>query len=148
MWKGWYVQFAKYEMQVEVTFREGTITARGRDAQLGAFTLRGRYTVDDGRCHWTKVYDALTGANHHVFYQGFNEGRGIWGTWELPSLRGHPAGRGGFLMWPEGWPDPSGGDVLHEQLDAPGESEVPEFGESPEPVRVRMTFAHCRPDVR
>src|SRR5262245_40679017 len=85
MGKGWYVQLAKYEMQVEVTFREGTITARGRDAQLGAFTLRGRYSVDDGRCHWTKVYDALTGANHHVFYQGFNEGRGIWGTWELPS---------------------------------------------------------------
>jgi hypothetical protein len=42
-------------------------------------------------CYWTKSY---AGA-HDVFYRGFREGKGIWGTWEI-SLFGH----GGFYIWP------------------------------------------------
>jgi hypothetical protein len=30
-----------------------------------------------------------------VFYRGFREGKGIWGTWEI-SVIGH----GGFHIWP------------------------------------------------
>jgi hypothetical protein len=31
-----------------------------------------------------------------VFYRGFREGKGIWGTWEI-KLRNH----GGFHIWPK-----------------------------------------------
>jgi hypothetical protein len=30
-----------------------------------------------------------------VFYRGFREGKGIWGTWEIAILS-----RGGFHIWP------------------------------------------------
>ena len=32
---------------------------------------------------------------HDVFYRGFREGKGIWGTWEIGSYCG-----GGFHIWP------------------------------------------------
>ena len=44
-------------------------------------------------CYWTKIY---VGA-HDVFYQGFREGKGIWGTWKINIL-----GHGGFHIWPRG----------------------------------------------
>ena len=44
-------------------------------------TLYRRYDVADGRCHWTKRYLG----KHDVFYKGFNEGKGIWGVWEIPA---------------------------------------------------------------
>jgi hypothetical protein len=65
---------------------------------VGKFIIRGRYTARAGECHWTKTY---AGA-HDVFYRGFREGKGIWGTWELG-----PAETGGFRIWPLGQ---SGGD--------------------------------------
>lgn len=34
---------------------------------------------------------------HDVFYKGFREGKGIWGTWEIRKV-----GRGGFHIWPLG----------------------------------------------
>ena len=40
---------------------------------------------------WTKTY---IGA-HDVFYRGFREGKGIWGTWEILW-----DARGGFHIWP------------------------------------------------
>ena len=32
---------------------------------------------------------------HTVFYRGFREGKGIWGTWEIEILS-----HGGFHIWP------------------------------------------------
>jgi hypothetical protein len=61
--------------------------------------MRGRYFLEDGKCYWTKRYLA----KHDVFYKGYNEGKGIWGVWEIPSY--HLSG--GFHIWPEGMPDPS-----------------------------------------
>src|SRR5262245_33416550 len=89
-------------MELRLTFRGGRIGGEGR-AWVGPFVLRGFYSVADGRCRWTKRYVG----KHDVAYQGFNEGKGIWGVWEiltevLPEFR-----RGGFHIWPEGMPDPS-----------------------------------------
>src|SRR5262245_56120114 len=53
--------------------------------------IKGRYDAASMECHWTKTY---VGA-HDVFYKGFREGKGIWGTWEI-GLFGH----GGFKIWP------------------------------------------------
>ena len=58
---------------------------------VGAFVIKGRYDAANLECHWTKTY---IGA-HNVFYKGFREGKGIWGTWDI-GLFGH----GGFRIWP------------------------------------------------
>src|SRR5262249_37707846 len=115
-------------MELRLTFRQGVVTGEGRD-WVGAFLLRGGYSVTDGRCHWTKRYLG----KHDVYYKGFNEGRGIWGTWEIPSsiplLRPH----GGFPILPEGMPDPTQ-PVLSEEADPP--VIIVEEVESLEPVGV------------
>jgi hypothetical protein len=66
------------------------MTGAGND-DVGRFTLRGRYDAANRECHWTKTY---VGA-HDVFYRGFREGKGIWGTWEITTLD-----HGGFHIWP------------------------------------------------
>jgi hypothetical protein len=53
--------------------------------------FRAAFDSTEGECDWTKTY---IGA-HDVFYRGFREGKGIWGTWEI--LRD---ARGGFHIWP------------------------------------------------
>jgi len=58
---------------------------------VGRFLIRGRYDPSNKECYWTKSY---VGA-HDVFYRGFREGKGIWGTWEITHLA-----RGGFHIWP------------------------------------------------
>ena len=56
---------------------------------------------------------------HDVFYQGFNEGKGIWGVWEIPpEFNAGIVSRGGFHIWPEGMPDPTT-PHLHEEADVP-----------------------------
>jgi hypothetical protein len=94
------------------------MTGSGRD-WVGEFTIRGKYTIEDGRCHFTKRYVG----RHDVFYKGFNEGKGIWGTWEIAACEAYGAQRGGFHIWPEGMPE---GDepVLSEEADLPAEQEV------------------------
>ena len=64
----------------------------GRD-DVGNFLIKGKYDTGTRECHWTKTY---IGA-HDVFYRGFREGKGIWGTWEIGIF-----GRGGFHIWPLG----------------------------------------------
>ena len=87
--------------------------------RLVSFLIRGRYSVDDGKCHWTKRYIGL----HDVAYQGYNEGKGIWGLWEIP-----PTWKGGFHIWPEGMGDPTS-PHLTEAIDEPAEAPPP-----PEPA--------------
>ncbi len=104
-WTGFFLQRlvpGRQMMELRLTFREGVMVGEGRDP-VGAFLIRGRYSVEDGRCHWTKRYVG----KHDVFYKGFNEGKGIWGTWEIPTEPQINC-RGGFHIWPEGQGDPTG----------------------------------------
>lgn len=87
----------RHTMELILTFADGTISGEGRD-WVGAFLMRGKYQVEDGRCWWTKTYIG----RHDVSYRGYNEGKGIWGMWEIEA-----PWRGGFHIWPEGMADPT-----------------------------------------
>jgi hypothetical protein len=120
-WLGFFLQPAipgRHRMELFLTFRQGGLAGEGRD-WVGRFVLRGRYTLEDGKCSWTKKYLG----RHDVFYQGFNEGKGIWGTWEIPPEQNlGQLWRGGFHIWPEGMEDPTQ-PHLDEEADVPGEVE-------------------------
>src|SRR4051812_1930084 len=80
-WVGFFLQPVlpgRHMMDLHLVFRHGSLTGEGRD-WVGKFLVRGKYTVEDGKCYWTKRYVG----KHDVFYAGFNEGKGIWGTWEI-----------------------------------------------------------------
>ncbi|MFO0890867.1 MAG: hypothetical protein U0790_17195 [Isosphaeraceae bacterium] len=51
---------------------------------IGPFLIQGRYQTEDGRCWWTKRHVG----KHDVGYKGYNEGKGIWGLWEITSYKG------------------------------------------------------------
>ena|SRR5947209_16731790 len=123
-WRGYFLQRqipGKHLMELRLSFRQGAMTGEGRD-WVGDFVIRGRYQVADGRCHWTKRYIG----KHDVFYQGYNEGKGIWGQWEIPAernlgIRYH----GGFHIWPEGMGDPTDEHLTEEaELPAPVEEAI------------------------
>ena len=101
-WTGFFLQPAlakdKIWMELGLAFRGGVMTGEGRD-RVGTFLIRGRYEVDEGKCWWTKRYVG----KHDVAYQGYNEGKGIWGVWELKAWSQH----GGFHIWPVGMADPT-----------------------------------------
>jgi hypothetical protein len=101
----------RHQMELSLMFRAGELTGEGRDV-VGKFILRGKYDLATGHCHWTKRY--LN--RHDVFYSGYNEGKGIWGTWELTDMG--TTARGGFHIWPEGENDPTH-PALAEALDVP-----------------------------
>ncbi len=103
----------RHQMELHLTFRQGVMTGEGRD-QIGAFLIRGRYQVEDGQCWWTKRYIS----KHDVSYRGYNEGKGIWGLWEIP-----PTWKGGFHIWPEAMGDPTQ-QKLAEAIDQPVEIEM------------------------
>ena len=118
-WTGFFLQKAipgRHLMELKLQFLGGTMTGEGRD-WVGSFMIRGRYEVVTGQCHWTKRYLG----KHDVFYKGFNEGKGIWGVWEIPPSQNlGTKAQGGFHIWPEGMPDPTG-DRLAEEADVPVE---------------------------
>lgn len=120
-WTGFFLQKelpGRHFMELQLTFRQGTLTGEGRD-RVGAFLMRGRYSVEDGKCSWSKRYLG----KHDVFYKGFNEGRGIWGTWEISAASnfGTPL-HGGFHIWPVIMGDPTGQHLAeHADLPAPAE---------------------------
>jgi hypothetical protein len=95
-----------------LTFRNGIMEGEGRD-RVGEFLIKGRYQVDDGKCWWTKNYIK----KHSIVYHGYNEGRGIWGTWEY-----NPQHKGGFQIWPEAMGDPTQirlAEAVEEPVEAP-----------------------------
>jgi hypothetical protein len=99
-WVGFFLQPllpGKHMMELVLEFSEGQVLGEGRD-RIGLFLIRGRFQVEDGRCWWTKTYVG----RHDVSYQGYNEGKGIWGRWEIYS-----PWSGGFHIWPEGMSDPT-----------------------------------------
>jgi len=81
----------RHRMDLHLTFANGQMTGDGSD-DIGRFRIKGRYDATTRECHWTKSY---LGA-HDVFYRGFREGKGIWGTWEI-NVFAH----GGFHIWPK-----------------------------------------------
>ncbi len=99
-WTGFFLQPVlpgKHKMELHLSFREGKMTGDGRD-WVGTFSIKGRYQVEDGRCWWSKSYVG----KHSVAYTGYNEGKGIWGTWEM-----YDPWRGGFRIWPIAMGDPT-----------------------------------------
>jgi hypothetical protein len=128
-WTGFFLQKlipGRNMMEMRLTFRKGELAGEGRD-RVGNFVIRGRYNTADGRCRWHKRYLG----KHDVFYQGFNEGKGIWGTWDMPEF----ADRGGFHIWPEGMADPTT-QHLTEAVDLPVHVEEIVEVENPELVPV------------
>ena len=79
-------------MDLQLTFASGVLSGDGTD-DIGKFLIKGRYDAGNGECHWTKSYPG----SHDVYYRGFREGKGIWGTWEI-TIHDH----GGFHIWPRG----------------------------------------------
>jgi hypothetical protein len=128
-WTGFFLQKlipGRNLMELFLTFRQGNMTGEGRDL-VGEFIIRGQYDLADGKCHFTKRYLS----KHDVFYQGFNEGRGIWGTWEIPGGGAFASQRGGFHIWPEGMLDPTQSHLTEEaELPVP----VTETIQTEEPV--------------
>ena len=120
-WVGFFLQRelpGRHLMELRLTFKDGRMTGEGRD-RVAEFVITGHYSVADGKCRWTKRYVG----RHDVSYTGYNEGKGIWGTWQfLPkdSLHVHPTG--GFHIWPEGMGDPTG-ESLSEEADLPAPAE-------------------------
>jgi hypothetical protein len=110
-WQGFFLMAhwpGRHTMELHLTFRQGVMTGEGRD-MIGSFLIRGKYNTDDGKCHWSKRYVG----KHDVAYQGYNEGKGIWGIWEIP-----PTWRGGFHIWPTAMGDPTF-PKLTEAIDEP-----------------------------
>jgi len=115
-WKGFFLQpqiKGRSWMDLDLTFRDGTMRGEGRD-WVGKFIIVGRYETESGKCWWTKRYIG----KHDVAYQGYNEGKGIWGTWEIP-----PLWRGGFHIWPVAMGEPDI-DKLTESIEEPELVEV------------------------
>ena len=84
-WLGFFLMAhmpGRHMMELQLSFHEGVMTGEGRD-MIGLFLIRGKYKLDDGKCRWTKRYVG----KHDVAYQGYNEGKGIWGLWEIPRPR-------------------------------------------------------------
>lgn len=114
-WRGFFLMPhspGRHTMELHLDFAQGVMTGEGQD-KIGEFLIRGKYSIDNGKCHWTKKYIG----KHDVFYQGFNEGKGIWGVWEIP-----PTWRGGFYIWPMAMGDPTSPN-LTEAIDEPVEFE-------------------------
>jgi hypothetical protein len=93
-WTGFYNYHPgdRHRMELALTFANGVMSGDGAD-DVGRFLIKGRYDAASRECYWTKSY---VGA-HDVFYRGFREGKGIWGTWEI-TIQDH----GGFHIWPRG----------------------------------------------
>jgi len=77
-------------MDLNLAFSNGQMTGDGSD-NIGPFLIKGRYSAATRECDWVKTYPG----SHNVFYRGFRDGHGIWGTWEIP-----PFCEGGFHIWP------------------------------------------------
>jgi hypothetical protein len=78
-------------MDLQLTFANGKLSGDGND-DVGVFTIKGQYNSAERECWWTKTY----AGSHDVFYRGYREGKGIWGTWEIS-----PFAHGGFHIWPK-----------------------------------------------
>jgi hypothetical protein len=118
----------KHWMDLNLTFQDGKMVGDGSD-KVGKFVIDGNYDLADGKCQFKKTYLG----RHSVDYNGFNEGKGIWGTWLLVDQGARYTG--GFHIWPKGMPDPT---QLHlsEEADIPIELDLPQGNEKLQPLGV------------
>ncbi len=126
-WVGFFIDKripGKHWMELRLTFMQGQMTGEGRD-WVGNFTINGIYEVSDGSCQFIKQYLG----KHAVSYRGYNEGRGIWGSWKV-TFAGVTC-TGGFHIWPEGMPDPTQ-PVIKEEAEIPDEIDILEPEQVPE----------------
>jgi hypothetical protein len=130
-WLGFFLMAhlpGRHTMELDLSFRQGVMTGEGRD-MIGSFLIRGKYNLDDGKCRWTKRYIG----KHDVAYHGYNEGKGIWGLWEIP-----PSWRGGFHIWPKAMGDPTSpklAEAIDEPVELPFDQQRETVGVAePEPV--------------
>jgi hypothetical protein len=95
-WTGFYTYAPqdRHRIDLHLTFANGNINGDGND-DVGVFVIRGKYDAAKQECYWTKTYPG----SHDVYYQGYREGKGIWGRWEIGVF-----GHGGFHIWPKGIP--------------------------------------------
>lgn len=93
-WIGFYTYAPsdKHRMDLHLDFSGGCVAGDGND-DVGRFLIRGSYDASSRECYWTKTYPG----SHDVYYRGFREGKGIWGTWEIMAFA-----HGGFHIWPRG----------------------------------------------
>jgi hypothetical protein len=126
-WSGYFLQYnVQSRTELVLTFVNGVISGTGGD-WVGPFVIRGRYETSDGKCWWTKRYLG----RHEVAYQGWSEGRGIWGLWEIPRI-----GRGGFHIWPKGLEE---SEALRAELEAP--ETIVDFDEEPVVMPTKLSGA-------
>ncbi len=119
-------------MDLQLTFANGAMTGAGVD-DVGRFLVKGRYDEASRECYWTKRY---LGA-HDVFYRGFREGKGIWGTWEI-TIQHH----GGFHIWPcQGGEGEARAETTasEEPVDAVGTQEIASGAADCSAVRLRRS---------
>lgn len=112
-WRGFWLQKmfpGKNWMDLHLNFGEGKVAGLGKD-WIGQFVIGGHYDLETGHCLLHKQYVG----RHSLGYDGYNEGKGIWGTWEIPGID-----KGGFHIWPAGMADPSQ-PRLSEEADLPAE---------------------------
>lgn len=108
-------------MDLALTFKEGVVTGSGNDP-VGPFVIQGKYEAQKNEIWWTKTYIG----RHDVFYKGFRDTRGIWGTWEIQSWW-----RGGFHIWPKGQ---GGGLSQHAEVEVDAPQDAVSVGEGRGPV--------------
>jgi hypothetical protein len=97
-WTGFWLQPERHRQDMNLTFAHGVLRGRGSDG-IGPFLVAGRYDAETKKVWWTKSYPG----SHDVFYQGYREYQGIWGTWQISSMTGLALSvRGGFRIWPRG----------------------------------------------
>lgn len=120
-WVGFYTYPGgrRDRMDLSLSFKQGVVTGAGSDP-VGAFGLRGRYAPETREVWWTKTYPG----RHDVFYKGYRDARGIWGTWEI-----HPGWTGGFHIWPEGQGS-GGAQAAAEEVEPPVEVREPQRADS------------------
>jgi len=93
-WIGFYTYASpkdKHRMDLHLDFAGGKMTGEGND-DIGPFIIKGRYDPASRECYWTKTYVG----KHDVYYEGYREGKGIWGRWEINAFN-----HGGFHIWPK-----------------------------------------------
>jgi hypothetical protein len=113
-WTGFFIQPwipGRHTMTMDLNFLQGRMEAEGSD-WVGPFTFSGSYDPVDGKCQWTKTYLG----KHRVSYAGVNEGKGIWGVWEIRQLGGWYHDRGVFHIWPEGMTPGADADLTERAL--------------------------------
>ena len=124
----------RHRMELALTFANGVMSGDGED-DVGRFFVKGRYDAASRECYWTKTY---VGA-HDVYYRGFREGKGIWGTWEI-TIRQH----GGFHIWPRGMgegEEQAEGAEAEAPVDAIGTEAAPAAGSAEKGTAARSVWS-------